>query len=420
MIKKKQLGNGVTVLFEYLPYVQSAAIGVWVRAGAADETPCGEEAGSEGADGARSNAGVSHFIEHMMFKGTEKRTAKAIAEDIDRIGGSINAFTGKEATCYYVKTLSTHIDASIDVLADMLNNSLFDPEETEKERNVILEEIKMIEDAPDDIGHDLINEQVFFGSRLGHRVIGFPKTVSSITRDDMLAYIADRYIASGIVVALSGNFAEDEVMDRLERGFGSLGVGVAERTIPAVPHTPRSMRRKKDIEQTHIFLGARGVSLTHDDYYRFLLYNSILGGGMSSRLFQNIREEQGLAYSVYSSASSFVGDGLLTIYAGVGQDKETAAIDAIRAETERLAETGVDEEELNKAKEQNKGHYIFGQESVSSRMFAAGKNMLLLDRVYSAEEIMAGIDAVTRADIARIAERYADLASYSRVIISAS
>jgi predicted Zn-dependent peptidase len=409
MILKKQLSNGMVVVSEYLPYVQSAAIGVWIRAGAADESPTGAPA-----------AGISHFIEHMMFKGTKTRSAKAIAEDIDRIGGSINAFTGKEATCYYVKTLSSHLGKSIEVMADMLNNSVFDPVEMEKERSVIIEEMKMIEDSPDDIGHDLIGEQVFADSPLGHRIIGTPESVSSVSAEDALAYIRDRYTANGIVLSLAGNFVEDEVTELFERFFGGIGGSTETRTIPFVPHTPRSVRREKDIEQTHIFFGERGVKLTSDEYYSFLLYNSILGGGMSSRLFQNIREEQGLAYSVYSSASSFVDDGLLTIYAAVAGDKEEAAADAIRAEVERLAKEGVDDDELNKAKEQNKGHYIFGQESVGSRMFAAGKNMLLLDRVFSAEEIMKGIDAVTKDDIARIAGRYADIASYSRVVISAT
>jgi predicted Zn-dependent peptidase len=412
MITKKQLGNGMTIMLEHLPYVQSAAIGIWVKAGAVDELP--------GSADARFHAGISHFIEHMMFKGTANRSAKAIAEDIDRIGGSINAFTGKEATCYYVKTLSTHIGESLDVLSDMLNRSLFDAAEMEKERNVILEEIKMIEDTPDDIGHDLIGEQVFAGSRLGHRVIGRPETVSSATRDDLLAYIEHRYTANSMVIAVSGNFDEDEVMAQLERCFGEIGGNAAERTIPAVPHAPQAIRRVKDIEQTHIFFGERGEKLASADYYKYLLYNSILGGGMSSRLFQNIREEQGLAYAVYSSASAFTSDGMLTIYAGVGSDKEDAAIDAIRAEIERLAQFGVDDAELNKAKEQHKGNYIFGQESVSNRMFVMGKNMLLLGRVYEAEEIMAGISAVTKADILRIAERYADLSNYSRVIISSS
>ncbi|MDR1953483.1 MAG: insulinase family protein [Clostridiales Family XIII bacterium] len=404
MIEKRQLSNGMTVMLEYLPYVQSAAVGVWIRAGAVDETPGG--------------AGISHFIEHMMFKGTTNRSAKNIAEDIDRVGGSINAFTGKEATCYYVKTLSAHIGESIDVLADMLGNSVFDPAEMEKERSVIIEEMKMIEDSPDDIGHDLIGEQIFAGSPLGHRIIGTPETVSATTRDDILSYIAQRYTADGIVISLSGNFIADEIMEQLEGSFGHVGGGTAGRALPLVPHTPASLRRVKDIEQTHIFLGRRGVKMTADDYYKILLYNSILGGGMSSRLFQNIREEQGLAYSVYSSASSYVDDGQLIIYAGVGNDKEVATIDAIRAELERLAAEGIGDAELNKAKEQNKGHYIFGQESVSNRMFSTGKNILLLGRVYDAEEIMQGIDAVTGEDIARIAKEYAEIESYSRVIIS--
>ena len=393
-------------MLEYLPHVQSASIGVWVRAGAVDEL-----------NGDGGNAGISHFIEHMLFKGTAKRSAREIAEEIDSIGGSMNAFTGREATCYYIKTLSAHLDVSIDVLGDMFTASLFDPEEMDKERGVIIEEMKMIEDVPDDIGQDLIAEAVFDGSLLGHRIIGYPETVGAFARDDITRYMADRYAANSIVISLAGNFDETAVMAWLETAFGGIAGYAAKRDIPSVGHYPTSLRRVKDIEQSHIFLGRRGVPLQADRYYAFTLFNSILGGGMSSRLFQNVREDKGLAYSVYSASQAFVDDGLFVIYAGVAADKEKVALAAIYEELERLAEKGVGNVELSKAKEQNKGSYVFGKESVSGRMFSTGRNELLLGRTYTDEEIIEGIESVTTADIAAIAEAYADSAAYSSVVI---
>ncbi|MDR1068586.1 MAG: insulinase family protein [Clostridiales Family XIII bacterium] len=403
MIETSTLSNGITIALERLPYVQSAAVGVWIRAGAIDET---------------EHAGISHFIEHMMFKGTQRRSAKTIAEDIDRIGGSINAFTGKEATCYYVKTQSEHIGKSIDVLADMFSGSVFDPTEMEKEKNVVIEEMNMIEDSPEDLGHDLICEAVFSGSELGHSVIGTKDSVTAITRDDIFAYLASRYVAGNIVISVAGNFDPAAVRALLEEGFGAVRGGGSARSIRPSEFVPETIRRTKDIEQTHLFLGRRGTAMDADDYYTFSLYNGILGGGMSSRLFQNVREDKALAYSVYSMNNAFTDDGLFMVYAGVGSDKEREAKDAILAEIAGMTAARIPDDELSKAKEQSKGAYVFGQESISTRMFATGRNLLLLGRTFSQEEIMRGIDAVTPDDIGRIAQSYADPAGYTSVVIS--
>jgi predicted Zn-dependent peptidase len=403
MIETGTLSNGITVALEQLPYVQSAAVGVWIRAGAVDET---------------EHAGISHFIEHMMFKGTERRSAKKIAEDIDRIGGSINAFTGKEATCYYVKTQSEHIGKSIDVLADMFSGSVFDPAEMEKEKSVVIEEMNMIEDSPEDLGHDLIGEAVFSGSELGQSIIGTKDSVTAITRGNILAYLASRYVAENIVISVAGNFDAAAVRALLEAGFGSALGGAATRSIRQNEFVPTDIRRTKDIEQTHIFLGRPGVAMDADEYYTFLLYNGILGGGMSSRLFQNVREDKGLAYSVYSMNSAFTVDGLFMVYAGVGSDKETEAKKAIFEEIAGMASARIPDDELSKAKEQSKGSYVFGQENISTRMFATGRNLLLLGRTFSQEEIMRGIDEVTPDDIGRIAKIYADPEGYASVVIS--
>jgi predicted Zn-dependent peptidase len=288
----------------------------------------------------------------------------------------------------------------------------------DKEKGVVIEEINMIEDSPEDIGQDLITETVFADAALGHRIIGTKESVAAIGRQDILSYVKARYTAGNMVISVAGNFDEASLMDLLEEAFGGLTSGKAARRLQTADHRPDWVARKKDIEQSHIFLGKRGVHLMSDDFYSYLLYSSILGGGMSSRLFQNVRENKGLAYSVYSVSSSFVEDGIFLIYAGVGLERERETLEAIRVETELLAGEGVGEDELQKVREQYKGHYIFGQENVSTRMFSTGRNMLLLGRTFGQEEVVAGVDAVSRADIAAIAAECADLSDYSGVLIS--
>jgi predicted Zn-dependent peptidase len=353
----------------------------------------------------------------MFFKGTESRSAKDIAEEVDRMGGHMNAFTGKEATCYYIKSLSGHLGESIDLLGDIILHSVFDEEELAKEKNVVYEEMSMIEDDPEDLGHDLLDEAVFAGTRLGNRIIGYRDTVALAGPDTIRSYLASRYTGGNIVVSVCGNFDIEAVAARVAAAFAGISPGAGARQDDAVAHAPAYISRSKDIEQSHIFLGRRGVSLGSDDYYAYTLFSSILGGSMSSRLFQSIREQRGLAYSVYSVHNAFTSSGIFFIYAGVGEGNERVTIDAIREETGRLASSGVDSAELAKAKEQNKGAYVFGRENVQTRMFATGKNRLLLGRVYTPEEVIAGVDAVTEDDIARIAGQCADLAGYSAVII---
>jgi predicted Zn-dependent peptidase len=433
VIEKRILSNGVTLMSEYLPYVQSAAVGVWTLAGAVDESPAedvgavGGSAGEAGAPVAPASpsasappavpAGISHLIEHMLFKGTDSRSAKEIAEEVDRMGGVINAFTGKETTCYYIKTLSDHLGESIALLGDIFLNSVFDETELAKEKNVIYEEMNMIEDSPEDLGHDLLDEAVFRGSPLGNRIIGYKDTVGAAAPDALRGYMAERYVGGNVVISVAGNFGIDDVVSRAESAFGATPPGRCGRRPSDVAHAPAFISRSKDIEQSHIFLGRRGVNLESDDYYAFILFNSILGGSMSSRLFQSIREEKGLAYSVYSMSNSFVDGGAFMIYAGVGEGKERVTVEAIRQETKRLAADGADPGELAKVKEQSKGVYVFGRENVQTRMFATGKNELLLGRVFEQEEVIAGIDAVTPEDIARIAGECADIEGYSVVII---
>ena len=398
MVTIKKLNCGTTVIMEKSERVQSAALGIWVRAGASDEWD--------------EVSGVSHFIEHMMFKGTKNRTAKQIAEDVDKIGGVFNAFTGKEATCYYIKTLSSNICRGAEILLDMLTGSKFDQEEMDRERQVICEEIKMVKDTPDDDVYDTISELVAGGNPLGRSILGTPESLAGIERSRLGDYRDQMYARDSIVVAVAGNFDEEAIEAIFEDRLTSLRDKKPKKEIQLKPYQQSFNVKVRDIEQTHICLATPGIALDDPRYYAFVLLNSIFGGSMSSRLFQNIREQKGLAYSVCSMNLFSSYWGFFSIYAGVSPEKAEEALDAIHYELDTLRESGVTEEELAIAKEQMKSSYIFGLESVNSRMFSIGKNKLLLDRVYAEEEVLSSFDRVTREDIREVAEMIGDYSSY--------
>ncbi len=404
MVNIKKLNCGVRLVTEKISHVQSAAIGIWVKNGAVDEY--------------KEVSGISHFIEHMMFKGTENRTAKKIAEDIDKIGGQINAFTGKEATCYYVKVINTHLFDGAEVLLDMLNNSVFDSKEMTKERQVICEEIKMIEDQPDDLAHDTVCEMVFRGNELGNSIIGTKSSLKRITRPVMVDYKNKTYTKDSIVISASGNFDEEELAKYLEDKFDKIFDSKPARKETAVEYKPSYKVIVKDIQQSHICMATKTIALGDPRYYSFSVLNNIMGGSMSSRLFQNIREEKGLAYSVYSMNSTFSTSGYYNIYSGVSHDKVAAAIDGIKEELDVLAAKGVSDEELSMSKEQLKSSYIFGQENVASRMFAIGKNLLLLGKVFTAEEVLKGIEEVSHESINAIKPMICNIDNYSAVCVN--
>lgn len=398
MVKTVKLKCGTTLIMDKTDYVQSAALGIWVRTGAADEND--------------SVSGVSHYIEHMMFKGTDNRTAKEIASDVDKIGGMFNAFTGKEATCYYIKTLSSNIYAGAEILLDMLTGSRFDQEEMDKERKVICEEIKMVKDSPDDDVYDTISELVASGNPLGRSILGTPESLAGIDRAKLTAYYSEKYARDSIVIAVAGNFDEERIAELFESRLTSLREKKVTQDFTLKPYRQSFDVKVRDIEQTHICLATPGISMADDKYYAFVLMNSIFGGSMSSRLFQNIREEKGLAYTVCSMNVFSSYTGFFSIYAGVAHDKAEATLDAVRHELEMLKKDGVTAEELSMAKEQVKSSYIFGLENINSRMFSIGKNKLLLDKVYSPEEVLSEFDKVTQDDIKQAAELIGDYSSY--------
>jgi len=389
MVKKVTLANGVRILTEEIPYVRSVAIGIWVRVGSRDELP--------------SQTGISHFIEHLMFKGTENRTAKELAEALDAVGGQLNAFTSKEYTCYYAKVLDEHLELAIDVLTDMFFNSKFGESEIEKEKNVVLEEIKMYEDTPDDQVHDLFAGTIWQGHSLGRPIIGIKDIVCGFTRKDVIDHYKRHYVPANTVIAVAGSIQHEQVIARLEPFFGKWSGTPVERNISLPDYKHRINIKSKDIEQVHLCLGTQALSLDHPDLYVLHVLNSIAGGGISSRLFQSIREERGLAYSVYSYHSSYQETGLFAVYAGLSRINLEATLELIFEELANIRNQGVTKEELSRAKEQLKGSLFLGLENVSSRMSRLGKAELCLGRVVTPDEIVDKINQVTLEQVQQMA-----------------
>ncbi|WP_352417833.1 pitrilysin family protein [Proteiniborus sp.] len=395
MYNKVTLDNGLRIVTEHIPYVKSVSIGIWVEAGSRKES--------------EKNNGVSHFIEHMLFKGTMNRSAKEIAEAIDNIGGQINAFTSKECTCYYVKVLDNHIDIAIDVLSDMLFNSLFDKEDIIKEKSVICEEIKMYEDSPEDLVHDLLSQTIFDGNSLSYPILGSEETLNKITRDDLIDYYEAFYTPSNTVISIAGNFDFRDTIDMIKKYFGKwtpkLDI-ITKYDKPTIHHD--ISKKRKDIEQLHFCLGTEGSPQGQDDLYALLILNNILGGSMSSRLFQDIREDRGLVYSIYSYPSSYKDIGIFTIYAALNPNYFVEVIDIIMENINNIKQHYLSDEEIYKSKEQLKGNYLLGLESTSSRMTSIGKSELLLGKIVSPQEIVSKIDSVRLKDIVNVVDRIFD------------
>ncbi len=382
MLKKYTLKNGVRVVCEKLQYVRSVSVGIWVKTGSRDEE-------------VRIN-GISHFIEHMLFKGTQTRSAAQIAEAIDNIGGQLNAFTGKECTCFYAKTLDEHIDIALDILSDMFFNSIFANKDIALEKRVIIEEIGMYEDSPEDLVHDVLSETVWGGSSVGYPILGTKKSLRNINRERIIEYMKARYTPANTVISVAGNYDDSSLQELIERYFGSWSSGaVSDEKKGDVVFKPDVRIREKETEQVHICIGFEGIRNGDDDLYPLLAVNNILGGGMSSRLFQRIREKKGLVYSIYSYPTTYKDTGLFTIYAGMKPDNLEDVIGLIYDEIRIMKRKGITISDLDKTREQMKGNYILGLESTSSRMNSIGKSELLLGYINSPEEILRKIQAIT-------------------------
>jgi predicted Zn-dependent peptidase len=384
MINKYSCKNGVRIVLENIPTVRSVAIGVWINTGSRNENP--------------QTNGISHFLEHMFFKGTTTRSAKEIAESFDSIGGQVNAFTSKEYTCYYAKVLDTHAQFALDVLADMFFNSTFVEEELNKERNVVLEEIKMYDDTPDDIVHDLLSRAIYGDHPLGYPILGTEETLNTFTSATLKEYIHNRYTPENVVISIAGNVSDKFILE-VEKYFGSYEGGNSSTTenIP-VFHSNR-LSRKKETEQAHLCIGFEGLKIGHEDVYSLIILNNILGGSMSSRLFQEVREQRGLAYSVFSYHSAYQDNGVVTVYGGTGAKQLDVLFETIQDTLEKLKQDGITEKELINSKEQLKGSLMLSLESTNSRMSRNGKNELLLRRHRSLDEIIEQIDQVSKQSV---------------------
>ena len=386
MYKTYYLKNGTRLVYEEMPYLKSVSVGIWVKSGSMYET--------------KEESGISHFIEHMLFKGTKNRTARRIAEEMDFAGGQINAYTARECTCYYTKTLGDNLSLSLDVLSDMYHNSLFSNEDIELERGVIIEEINMYEDSPEDVALDAVCELMWADHPLGYRISGTVESVSKINRSMMLDYYSRRYTPENTVISVAGCFEENTLIELCEKYF-SQKASKTPFILKNVDFVSGEWRRKKDIEQAHLSIAYPAFDHFSDRIYSLSLLNNILGGSMSSRLFQSLRENNGLCYSIYSYTGAFEGAGMLGIYAGLSGDMLSPAQKMIDEEIENLCSHAISDYELEKARSQLKCAIIMSRESASSRMSENGRTQLLLGKVRTDDEIIKKVSAITPKDILR-------------------
>ena len=386
------LENGLHVVGERLPYLRSVSIGVWMRVGSMMETP--------------AENGLSHFLEHMVFKGTEKRSTRDIAEEMDAVGGQMNAFTGKDCTCFYAKVIDEDLPLAVDILSDMTLHASLDETEFNKERGVILEEISMEEDSPEDVVHELLSRIQFGDQAAGMPILGPVEQIAAYTRDDLANYRARHYHPENCVVALAGNYDPEQVLALMQQYFGEWKKSGQRQTVPPMQPVPgQKAAKEKDTEQLHICLGYPGTFLGSDELYPMSVMNNLLGGAMSSRLFQKIREEMGMAYSIYTYPSTYVGCGTFAVYAGVSPKNGHAVLDETLKQLDLLCRDGVTEKEFREAKNQLRGSYLLGLESPGSRMQSMGRGQLHLDRCMTPEETVAKIEAVTIESVNAVARR---------------
>lgn len=401
--QKFVLSNGVRVLIEEIPHVRSASVGFWVDAGTKDETPVIN--------------GISHFIEHMMFKGTAKRSALDIARSLEDTGGSLNAFTDKENTCYYARVLDDQVPLAIDVLSDMLMNAAMDPAELKREKQVVIEEIKMYEDQPDELVQDMFSEAFWGGHPLGRPIVGTRQTVRGTRREHIFDYLDRNYSPDRIVVSLAGNVHTAKVLEQLEATIGQLKRPGEQRALTAPETLSNTKIKYKDIEQVHLCLGTPGLVATDPDRYALALIDSIVGGGMSSRLFQEIREKRGLAYSVSSYEIMYAQAGVFGVYAGCSPKHADSVVDLIVQELDKVKAEGISEEEMTRAKDQLRGSMLLAMETPRHRMSRMARNELYFGRLISPDEVVADMEAVTMADIRRVANQLFDTRRLTMTVV---
>ena len=396
VVVRDVLGNGLRLITEPMPHVRSVTVGVWLTRGSRHEID--------------ERAGIAHFVEHMLFKGTDTRTAEDIAQAIDSIGGQLDAFTAKEYASYYIKVLDEHLPLAVELLADLVRRPAFEPDEIEREKKVILEEIKMVEDTPDDLVHELFTQHFWEGHPLARPILGSRETVEALTRETVVRYFSGAYVASNMVISAAGNLEHARVRELVDAAFGDLtatGEPFGEEP-PRV--SPQVVTRSKELEQSHVCLGTNSYPQSHADRYVSYILNTVLGGSMSSRLFQNIREKRGLAYSVFSGLSAYRDAGNITIYAGCANDAVGQVVDLCVDELKGMKRAPVSDAELRRAQDHLKGSLMLSLENTASRMSHLARQEIYFERHFGLDETIAGVDAVTTGDIQRVA---ADLFSNS-------
>lgn len=390
MFRKELLSNNIPVVMEDVSGVRSACLGVWVNTGSRYET--------------EESSGISHFLEHMFFKGTERRSQKDIAYEIDSLGGDLNAFTSKETTTFYIKVLDEYLEKGTDLLMDVILNSKLPPEEIEKEKDVVVEEIRMVEDTPDDYVHDLFSQQIWGRRGLGLGILGSRNTVRSLTRDGLSGHISRYYNADNMVISCAGNIDFDRVVECLSGYLDSIGDKRTIKPPGSSEFSPGTKVFNKDHAEVHLCLGVEGIRQKSPERYAMLLINTIMGAGVSSRLFQEIRERRGLAYSVYSFASSYLDSGMFGVYVGTGRKTCSEVIEIVKGELAGFRDT-VTDEELARAKKQLNGNITLALESTSGRMNSIARQEIYYGRYYSPSEIIEAINGVQLSEVRSLAER---------------
>ncbi len=392
--KKTILDNGMRVITEYIPYVRSVAVGYFIMGGSRIEP--------------ESLNGATHFIEHMLFKGTKKRSARDVASEIDSIGGHLDAFTSREYTCFFANCLDENLSVAMELLNDILLNPTFPEHEMERERGVILEEIRSIEDTPDEYIHDLLIENFWGKHPLGRPIIGRRSTINSISRESLKGYYHKAYQPDGIILAAAGNLRHEQILDMAGDIVSALEAHYNSPSQPSPVITSHICLKEKKLEQVHMCLGTAGLSQSDEARYAGYLLNTILGGGMSSRLFQSIREERGLAYVVYSFWSPYKDTGMLGVYAGTSKENAEEVLDLILKEFRKMKTDNVHEDELTRAKNQLKGHLMLGLESTANRMSKLAKQEMYFKKIFTLNEMIESINQVTPENILALAGRIID------------
>lgn len=403
-VQRTVLPNGVRIVSEVMPNVRSVSVGIWLGTGARLESP--------------EETGICHFLEHLLFKGTSRRSAEEIARSVDSIGGNLDAFTGKELVSFNAKVLDQHLPLAFDVLSDMVLRPLLCPEHIEKEKGVILEELKMEADNPEYLVHELFASNFWRGHALGRPILGTRETIKRFTRPMIEGYYRRTYIPSNILITAAGNLQHERLVELAGEHFQDLAPrGAVPGDDPPLTHARLALRHKKSLEQVHLCLGVPSCPLPHRDRFATYLLNTLLGGGMSSRLFQNVRERQGLAYAVFSDVSPYRDTGCLYVYAGTSAENARKVVTCILTEFGRLKQEAVSEEELRRAKDHLKGSLILGLESTGNRMANLARQELYFGRFFSLDELIEGIEEVSAEDLARVARQFFNTRSITLTIL---